>query len=74
MVAKKKGKLKGKAKPKGRGGRRAGAGRPVTDDSGAKRPVTIWLTPAEDAHLQQLGGSAQDGLRALIRASMGAVS
>lgn len=57
---------------KGPGGRRPGAGRPVADASGAERPVTIWLTPAEVAHCAQLGGSAQDGLRALLRTSMGA--
>jgi hypothetical protein len=58
-------------KPDGRGGRRAGAGRPVEDDSGAKRPVTVWLTPDERAHLEQLGGTAQEGIRGLIRTSMG---
>ena len=59
--------MKGK---KQRGGRRKGAGRPTTDPSGAKRPITVWLAPAEREHCEQLGESAARGIRRLICASM----
>ncbi len=51
------------------GGRRKGAGRKPSDPSGRKRPVTVWLSPAEVAHCQRLGGSAVR-LRQLLAADM----
>jgi hypothetical protein len=47
------------------------AGRPPADPSGRKVPVTFWLSPAERAHLEALGGTAPAGLRKLLRESMG---
>lgn len=55
-----------KKKPR-RGGRREGAGRPPADPSGAKLKKTLWLTPAEVAHLEHLGG-VTEGVRRLIAA------
>lgn len=58
-------------KKKRHGGRRPGAGRKLTDPSGAKRPVSVWLSPAERAHCEGIGnGSAGEGLRGLVVASM----
>ncbi len=55
------------AKP--HGGRRKGAGRPPLDPSGAKVKKTLWLTPAEIAHLEQ-SGSVSEGVRRLVVADM----
>ncbi len=51
------------------GGKRKGAGRPPLDPSGAKVKKTLWLTPAEIAHLER-SGSVSEGVRRLVVADM----
>jgi hypothetical protein len=58
-------------KTKRQGGRRAGAGRKPADPSGRKKPLTVWVSPAEREHLEALGGTAPAGLRRLLAGSMG---
>lgn len=56
---------------KSHGGARQGAGRPAADPAEKKRPVSVWLTPAELEHCKGLGdGSIGDGIKALITKSM----
>lgn len=49
-----------------RGGVRPGAGRKPSDPSGAKKPWTVWLSPAEQALCLRHGGTVQEGLRRLV--------
>lgn len=51
--------------------RRPGAGRKPLDPSGAKRPVTVWLSPADVAYCVAVGGTAPEGLRRLVAAGRG---
>jgi len=57
-----------------RDGRRPRIGRPPDDAAGARRKVTIYLSPAELAHCQSLATSAPAAVRQLLAASMSSAS
>jgi hypothetical protein len=56
------------ADPKTHGGRREGAGRKPAAAPDRRRPVTVWLSPEEEAYLDRTGnGNKSAGVRELIR-------
>lgn len=62
-----------KPKRKTHGGARPGAGRKLqAPDGQARRPKTVWLSPAEVEHCRQLAGGVSAAVRVLIARSMDA--
>jgi hypothetical protein len=52
----------------GRGGRRAGAGRPPKGETPMSSKVSAMLTPEDAAYLKRVGGTISEGLRIVIEA------
>jgi hypothetical protein len=48
------------------GGRRPGAGRKPIDAEGRGRPVTIFLTPTDEARLRRLAPTFSEAVRRLL--------
>lgn len=55
----------------GKGKKKVGRGRPLHDGAGVKKPKTVWLTPPEIAHLEELGGTVGEALQILVQESIG---
>jgi hypothetical protein len=69
VVAAVEGAVMPKKKP-AHGGARLGAGRKLSDPSGARRPKTVWLSPAEIEHCERLAGSVSAAVQLLLARSI----